>query len=156
MEGKEITALIHNHQVEKWHVSLEELHKRAKENTPKLCPSTICRLDRHLLGLEEEDDLADNGFPILYILSNKNIVNGATCMLYDAVIKNFADKLNSDLIILPSSIHEVLLLKDDDSVKLEMLREMVRSMNMDSVPAEDILSDDPYFYSREEERIRVA
>ena len=49
-----------------------------------------------------------------------------------------------------------LLLKDDDSVKLEMLREMVRSINMESVPAEDILSDDPYFYSREEDRIRVA
>ena len=44
-----------------------------------------------------------------YVLSNRSGINGAACILYEDVLKNFADGVEKNLIILPSSIHEVLL-----------------------------------------------
>ena len=54
-----------------------------------------------------------------YVLSNRSGVNGAACLLYEDVLKNFADGVEKNLIILPSSIHEVLLLPDDGDISYE-------------------------------------
>ena len=71
-------------------------------------------------------------------------------MLYEDTIKDFADKIGSDLIILPSSIHEVLILADNHTHEYEMFRDMVRHVNAEDVPKEDILSDELYLYRRGE------
>ena len=90
----------------------------------------------------------ETGLPTLYVLSNQTGINGAICMLYDNVIKDFADTIGSDLIILPSSIHEVLILPDSHDQKYEMFRHMVRSVNAEDVPKEEVLSDEIYLYRR--------
>lgn len=158
-EDKQVTTIIHNYQVENWNLSLDELHELAKENTPKLCPATIGRLDHIVLGWnddEEEMVTYDTENPMLYVLSNQTGINGAACMLYDGVIKEFADKINSSLIILPSSIHEVLLLKYNVAVNLELFKNMVKRVNEEDVPAEDVLSDNVYIYCRETDQIKMA
>lgn len=158
-EDKQMTTIIHNYQTEKWNLSVDELHELAKENTPKLCPSTIGRLDHIILGLDEcaeEMITYDTEHPMLYVLSNITGINGAACMLYDGVIKSFADEMDSSLIILPSSIHEVLLIKYDEAMDLEVFKNMVRRVNEEDVPAEDILSDNVYIYDRLSGEIRVA
>ena len=48
-------------------------------------------------------------FP-MYVLSNHTKLNGSACILYQDLLKNFAEHLRSDLYILPSSIHEVLII----------------------------------------------
>ena len=158
-EDKQVTTIIHNYQMQKWNLSLDELHELAKENTPKLCPSTIGRLDHMLFGWNEEEGgmcQLDPALPVLYVFSNQNGINGAICMLYDNVLKEFADMIESDLIILPSSIHEVLLLKYDKAVNLEMFKNMVRTVNEEDVPVEDVLSDSVYIYSREKDQISMV
>ena len=159
MEDKQISTIIHNYQMEKWNVSLDELHELARENTPNLCPSTIGRLDHLLFGREGDDDemhQLESAIPTLYILSNRNGLYGAGCMLYDDVVKDFAEDLESDLIILPSSVHEILILKYDADVNLDGFRNMVRCVNSEDVEAEDVLSDNVYIYSREDDAIRIA
>ena len=54
-----------------------------------------------------------------YVFSNRSGINGAACILYEDVLKNFADGVEKNLIILPSSIHEVLLLPDDGDISYE-------------------------------------
>ena len=62
-----------------------------------------------------------------------------------------------DLYILPSSIHEVILLLDDEYVQSsEELREMVRETNRMVVDQEEVLSDHIYHYDREKDEIRIA
>ena len=77
-------------------------------------------------------------------------------MLYDDVVKDFAEDLESDLIILPSSVHEILILKYDTDVNLDGFKNMVRCVNSEDVEAEDVLSDNVYIYSREDDAIRIA
>ena len=51
-----------------------------------------------------------------YVLTNIQGINGAVCLLYPQVLKNFAEEAGRDIIILPSSIHEVLLLPDNGDI----------------------------------------
>ena len=84
----------------------------------------------------------------LYVLTNSRGINGAACILYPRVLKEFAESLGEDLIILPSSIHEVLLTPSSVSLPPEELNEMVQAINQSDVPAEDRLSDHIYYFSR--------
>lgn len=150
-DDKQITTIIHNHQADAWNLSPIQLYELARENTPKLCPSTIGRMDHILFGWDEEDDTfapCETGLPTLYILSNQTGINGAVCMLYDGIIKDFADRIGSDLIILPSSIHEVLIVPDSHDQEYEIFRQMVRNVNAEDVPKEEVLSDEIYLYRR--------
>ncbi len=85
----------------------------------------------------------------MYVLSNANSVNGASCLLYENVIRNFAEKIKSDLIIIPSSIHEVILLPFYKDMKEEELNDMVKDVNASQVPIDEILSEHIYYYFRE-------
>ena len=84
-------------------------------------------------------------------------MNGASVMLYKDPLRDFANYMGHDLYILPSSIHEVILLLDDEYVQSsEELREMVRETNRIVVDREEILSDHVYYYDREKDEIRIA
>lgn len=155
---KQISTLIHNCQMEKWNLSLDELHALAKENTPKLCPSVSGRLDHWVIGWDDDNETAscDVDIPTIYILSNQAGINGAVCMLYEDVMKGYSDMLRTDLIILPSSIHEVLFLGYEEGIDLDVFKNMVRNVNAENVPKEDVLSDNVYVYLRKENEIKLA
>ena len=87
----------------------------------------------------------------LYVLTNKEKIFGASAMLYSEKIKDLADKLHSDLLIIPSSVHETLLLSDGR--EYDSYREMVRAVNTTQVDPEEILSFNLYRYNREKDEI---
>lgn len=91
----------------------------------------------------------------MYVITNAKGINGASCLLYPAVIKNLALKLDSDLYILPSSIHEIIAVKANGTMNKKAFREMVFDVNRTQVPEEDILSDNVYFYSRDRDAITL-
>ena len=155
-DDTQITSVIHNHQAKSWNVSPQDLYELAKENTPRLFPSILGRLEHIVLGWDDEGELissSDHAAPTLYILSNETGTHGATCLLYENTIKDFADKIEKDLIILPSSIHEVLIMADNQTHNYERLREVVQLANSEGVPKEDILSDQVYLYRRSDHSI---
>ena len=59
------------------------------------------------------------------------------------------------VVVLPSSIHEVLILPDNGFFEVPALNEMVKEVNETQVPDEDILSDHVYYYDRKERRLRL-
>ena len=83
-------------------------------------------------------------------------MNGASCILYEGVLAEFAERMGSDVIILPSSIHEAILLPDKDEMDYSDMRDMVKSINESEVPDEDILSDQVYRYSLEKREVEVV
>ena len=89
----------------------------------------------------------------MYVLTNKAKINGASAMLYSDKIRELADSLQSDLIILPSSVHEVLLLPDDHKQKYDFYRQMVEEVNTTQVEPEEVLSYSLYRYSRDKAEI---
>ena len=82
-------------------------------------------------------------------------MNGAACLLYDDLLKDFSEKHASDFYILPSSVHEVLLLPAEGRKEDESLSAMVREVNRTQLSAEEFLSDHVYYYSRKEHALCV-
>lgn len=89
----------------------------------------------------------------MYVLTNRQKTNGAACMLYPNVLKEFGEKLGRDFYLLPSSVHEVILVPDGESVSKEALWEIVTDINRTQVAQEEILADSVYFYNRKKDRI---
>ena len=165
-EGQ-MTALINNSHMRLWGTTKGELYRLAKENTPKLLPPVIRTMEevmreimkghvKEQLGEELLDDLfaSETQKKTLYMLSNQNQVNGAGCILYDRCLETFASKYDSDIVILPSSIHEVLLIPDRE-LDYDELLEMVIEINRTEVPQEDVLSDNLYKYERRKKQITM-
>ena len=89
----------------------------------------------------------------MYILSNQKGINGASCLLYENILLDFANQIRSDLYILPSSIHEIILIPYQKETTLQALIEMVRDINCTQVAPEEVLSDSVYRFSREKNAI---
>lgn len=89
----------------------------------------------------------------MYVLSNKSRVDGAACMLYPNLIQDFAEAIQSSFYIIPSSIHELLLLPTRHLEESQEIKSMIREINDTQVSAEEILSYSLYLYDKEERRI---
>ena len=163
----QMTAMIHKDHQALWNISTNQLYELAKVNTPALLPHTIKSMTDVMKEIaadwlgedyqEEYMDQLDNEEHLspLYVLSNRSNINGAAAILYQGALKNFANQLDQDLIILPSSIHEVLLLPYDETTDINTLNEMVISINQSEVPPEDQLSNQIYLYSRSENQLSL-
>ena len=92
----------------------------------------------------------------LYLLTNQRGYNGAATILYEGVLEKFAEEVGKDLILLPSSVHEVLLLPDGGYSDYEALSALVQAVNETQVRREEWLSDHVYRYLKEEDRIIAA
>lgn len=108
------TILIYNEHAKAWGVTANDLLEVAKVNTPGILKSEIRNLVEILKDLlkckdeemsEEEFDALDSNCG-MYVLSNTSKINGAACIMYDDILKGFADEHHSDIYILPSSVHE--------------------------------------------------
>lgn len=161
-EGTPMSALIHTIHQELWGYSTEELFSMAKENTPRLLPPVISGIGEVLKTLlaslkPESLELAfeNQPHPEMYVLSNPLSFFGASCILYPDVLKKFAEQSERDLILLPSSIHEFLILPFDTSISLHELNKTVSSINETSVPLEDRLSNHIYHYLRAQDELII-
>lgn len=151
----QMTSLVRNEHMMLWQISPDLLWELAKDNTPRLLPPRITSIESALASfgvLSAEFETPSSGSPIsLYVLSNQNGISGAACILYPDVLKNFAARENDDVIILPSSIHEVLLTPFKKAFSYEDLNEMVLLINQSDVPPEDRLSNHVYLYSKDQD-----
>lgn len=137
----------------KWNVSNEEILEAAKENTSKLFPPKIqdlCEFVQDMVDISKEElSQGRKNFPDLQILTNDLCINGATVILYDSFMKEVYERLGGKFIILPSSVHEVLVVPLEDSMYIPYLQEVVESINQRFVAEDEILSDNVYMYDGE-------
>ena len=159
-DGKSATALIYNNNLKNWNVTIDDVYKAALKNTPDLLHCRISSMsslfDKCGVNVDgKEVDLKDYVPSDMYVLTNETKINGAACILYDNVLYDFAQKLGKDLYILPSSIHEVILLPKLPIFEKNELVNMVREVNTEGVAADEILSDNVYEYNRNERLITM-
>ena len=85
---------------------------------------------------------------IMYMLTNTSKMDGAVYILFNDVLEDIASELQSDLYILPSSIHEVLILPKTDETDYEYLCETVNYVNNKDLDPMEVLSESVYIYER--------
>lgn len=165
-----MTAPVTNQHMEHWKVTADELYQAAGKNTPEKMPVRFCTMEEMIFGVNKdleansEDEWGDKLFmpelcdeiPPLYVLSNIVGIQGASTILYPGTLKKCAESLQKDLVILPSSTHEVLILPYEEETDIEELSHMVRAINVSDVPKEEWLSDHVYLYRREDDKVTAA
>lgn len=163
-KGMSATALIHNSHMKSWDITEEQLYEDAIINTPRLlrsCIKPMSAILREMIEVEEDDEKEESDTQLMgregemYVLTNENRVNGAACMLYEKVLDKFADLMETDLYILPSSVHEVIILPKQSTYDKKMLQDMVREVNVEGVAADEVLSDNVYEYCRKDKMIKL-
>ena len=92
----------------------------------------------------------------MYVLTSKDSIFGAISMFYPNGLKELAKELGSDLYILPSSIHDVIVLPAQEEIDADMLKDMVHRVNKDYVDVEELLSDSVYYYKKESDSLSIA
>lgn len=158
--GRSATALIYNNNLKNWNVTIDDVYKAALKNTPDLLHSKISSMaalfEKCGVNVDgEEVDLKDYVPSDMYVLTNESKLNGAACILYENVLYDFAQKLGADLYILPSSVHEVILLPKLSMIEKDELVNMVKEVNTEGVAADEVLSDHVYEYNRTERLITM-
>lgn len=151
------TMLISNFIMKRLKFTEEELFQFAKTNTAKRTGIIVKPLSNPFSDIFDfgnemsaktdiwnfSDDTSDST-----ILSNKNFMNGAALILCDEVMDKVVEHYKVNVLyILPSSIHEVIIIPDSDSVDVEYLKDMVYEINRSTVAPEERLSDHVYKYT---------
>lgn len=148
---------INNELMDKWEVTTADLLRLAEENTPRLFPLEIHSLANmliHYFGLKNKffcDGDSEDAMPLM-LLTNNVGTNGASVLLYPDVIHNLAVKYDTDLYVLPSSVHEILVAPKDITESITKLSAMVKDINRKHVSPEEVLSDRAYYYDRKEKK----
>lgn len=149
------TILIFNEHSKMWDVDTDALYEAAKTNSIQQFPPRLDNLHDVFEHITEEslDFLEDMN---IYILTNQLKVYGATCMVYPNLLDEIANLYEDDLIIIPSSVHEVLLLPKENlpqGYTLEYLNTMIQTVNETELTDMEVLSDHVYLYHRDSKEV---
>ncbi|MCC8028940.1 MAG: DUF5688 family protein [Lachnospiraceae bacterium] len=152
------TILIRNSHLEFWEQTEDALYPLARKNAARLLPPKLHNMNSLIEEMMPEQSyptvmIPDDPLYPMYVLTNSQNLFGASCLLYDDLIHSLADRFQSDFYILPSSIHEIILIPASCDSRLNEFSDMVREVNETQVADEEILSDHAYYYSRERDRI---
>ena len=152
--------LIDNTHASLWKIDADGLMALAMENTPRLLGwkvSTMQELLGELMcdGTPGGEIGTDDAFH-MYVLTNRLRIHGASCILYPGMREKLAEKLGGGFYVIPSSIHELILIPDNGNLDPESLRQMINEVNRTQVPVEEILSDHPYHCAGESKELLAA
>lgn len=173
------TAVIHNSHLDMWDISVEDIAKAAFKNTPKMLKAELRNMNEIIremfiddiqhqqiegkipldISIEDEtnsiiDTLDNNSNHVeMYVLTNCNKTYGASCMFYKNILKDFAKSKNSNIYILPSSVHEVILVPAVDGMMKNELSLMVQDVNKEEVEESEILSNHVYIYDKDSDEV---
>lgn len=169
--------LIHKHHLEAWKIDASTLFRDAFENSPRLEPGRVLKMSdmikeilrEHIKaridqiagveGKRKEELLKESmenmareieaeAVP-MYVLTNVRRYYGASCLAYPGILKRIAEGLKGDFYILPSSVHEVILMKNTEEMESVSLNEMIQEVNRTQVAEEEWLSDHAYLYQKD-------
>lgn len=152
--------LIHNGHLKLWDISGDDLYRAVRESMGDTDEVFFESMGTVLSSVTGQDaDMAPAGCP-MYILSNKTHHDGAVHMLNDHMLRVASDIMgHGDLVILPSSIHELILLPvsgEDGPGRFHELAGIVHGVNDTQVERTEVLSYHVYHYSREDAKITIA
>ncbi len=157
--------MVQDHFLEYYDISMSELDEAAAKNTPKLLPADFIRISDLLrefgektgacsyseISLEEEAYTAP-----LYVLTNQARQYGAYYLTDTEVLAEISEKLDSDLFLLPSSVHECMVVPAKMWEDADELVRMVREINQEQVSRDEYLSDNVYRFSRGDLSLEIA
>lgn len=175
------SILIHKQHLKVWNISEETLFEDAKKNSIRMEPfrmypmSEMIRMvmrktiQENIEEICEEypqdkeklmertletmaNDLEENQVP-MYVLTNTGRYYGAACLVYPNLLEQIGNQIQEDFYIIPSSVHEVILISKNVEMEESYLNKVIQEVNDTQVEPDEWLSDHAYFYRREDKCI---
>ncbi len=139
---------------EQWNVSVECLLKMAENNTEQILPFEIYDMERLAAkhGYEHlpfEEELRDTN---MIVMTNSVGLYGASAILYPGLFEALAQELECDIYVIPSSVHEMILIPAENQSVYAELSLMIHEINQRFVPSDEVLSEQVYVFVREENK----
>lgn len=167
------SLMITNELMEVYGVTKEKLHTQAMENMERLSPPVFLPLGEMIVDVMTEDfgrnegvsqeeakeyvkDMIPTGGPNVYCLTNQYKMNGAVGIMSESIQQMVADRVGGDYYVLPSSVHEVLIVPQSAGMDPEELTDMVNTVNEGCVMQDEILSDHVYQYDAKEHKLSLC
>lgn len=156
---------IHNDLMNSWGVTVETLYELAVKNLSGSKVGTFRSMNEVMAAMmlpnliEEygDEETAEQMLEMMmppedkiFVLSNRSGINGASILLDKEMMQTVIDRVGSDFYILPSSLHEVLVVPADEGMNPADLVSMVVEVNQTTVETSDRLSNQIYTYSVDE------
>ncbi len=146
--GEGVITILSSH-LEEWEISEDELWENIGESAAKVAPPKVSSLMDVLERITGEK--VDIG-PLcgISVLTNTSDFYGASVALYPGILAEIADDRECDLYVVPSSVHETLIIPDPAmEIDIDHLRGIISEINRTTVAEEEVLSDNLYRYDRE-------
>lgn len=150
-----------NEHMEKWGVEEENLYQMAVMNMRSEGGADFTDIETVVSGILPGITFPTGGGMNLkdtsmYILTNSRKRYGAAEILDKKTLRMVADKVGDRFVVLPSSVHETIVLPPKDEAEYGRLADMVRMVNDTQVDVEERLSYHVYAYSAEEEMLKIV
>ncbi len=156
---------IYSHHLDYWNISPDTLLLLAQKNTPLLLPWRFDSLADlilpalHMLPAQEflsPEELFETNTVPMYVLTNRQQYFGASCLLYPNVLSQISQNFRDSLYVLPSSIHEVILIPASFAESPKELAKIVQEVNLTEVAQDEILSDSVYYYNHQDDKLTLS
>lgn len=169
MDANETGSItVKNNLQDMWDVDADTLYDIAIANSQRLLRGRVQSLATVMTEIleakmDEESckefyDMMVDGkdYMPLYVCSNANKLNGASVILYDGILRDFAERMGGSFFVLPSSVHETLFIPEAEGMDAGYLKEMVHSVNEAEVSEQEFLSDNVFYYNYLTDRLELA
>lgn len=153
------SILLRNEHLKLWGKTEADLYELALENYRRIFSITSRNLDHIILELmncKEDISFDENTIVPMIVVTNNKKLNGAAAILFPDELQKIADKMGADLYILPSSVHEIILLSTDNTMTVDELKETVRFVNSNELRQEEVLSNNVYLFNRHNPSIEIV
>ncbi len=148
------SVLIHNNNLVTWGITKSQLMKDAAFNTSRKLPYRFMGMETLIAELSGETEMENlQKEELMYVLTNEEKFYGAAVLLYPRVLAHIGTLLKRNFFVLPSSVHECILVPDQGHYTRFELMKMVREVNQNQVEEEEILSYQVYYYDRKREAL---
>lgn len=168
------SAVITNEMAMNMGMNEAQLYEAAMKNTPEILPVCIKPMDEIICDMimgediDAEDEISKEEImemlsevkgeakgTDMYVMTNNERLNGAAEILFPENLERLSSMFDSDIYIIPSSIHEIIALSADGK-DVNVLQKMVNEVNINEVSLEERLSNEVYHYDRNTRELTIA
>ena len=142
------STVVNDNLMKAYGITEDRLFKDAIDNSQKLFPIKIQSLEAMIFDMASEEGLEapESNKNNMLVVTNDQTINGAAALFYPEAMEKIADMIDGDYYVIPSSIHECLVIPESTQVSYQHLESMLQEVNSAMVAAEEQLSDHIYHY----------
>lgn len=145
-DDKRATVLVRNSHLKSFEIDEKKLYETAVNNMKRDIEPKIFSMNELVHDLCGRNIIEECP---MYVLCNSIKLFGASLILDKELMKEVSGKLNGNFYILPSSIHELIVLPEHLASDVKDMASIVSSINKTEVLKEEVLADSVYYYDRE-------